>query len=316
MEWLEIPAPSVDMAKELALERLGVHESEVEIEILAEGKTGLFGRVKEQARIRARIQPTPVRPKVGRQRGRKRSRPTGRERNDDTTRSKTPQASSDSAPTAQARASSAATAQTSSSRSRSKARTTRGAEDSTAKADQRSASDAKRKAAQSMSNDHPRMSLEDQADLAERFVAGIGEIVGVNLEFSRHKTPTDATITRIEAHGDGIGVLVGHRGSTAQSIDDLVRTVLQRSGGSIQEGKIRMDIGGIKGRRHAALAEFAVRVADDVRESAQEVRLEPMNRADRKVVHDAVAGIEGVASRSQDMEPNRHVVIAPADPDA
>src|SRR6187551_4087192 len=63
MEWVETTAKTVEAAKELALDRLGVDETDAEFEILEEPKPGLFGRVRGEARVRARVRPTAVRPK-------------------------------------------------------------------------------------------------------------------------------------------------------------------------------------------------------------------------------------------------------------
>ena len=74
MEWVETTGRTVEEAKKSALEQLGVAENEAEFEIISEPKIGLFGRLKEEARVRARIQPRYPRPK-GDRRDRKRSRP-------------------------------------------------------------------------------------------------------------------------------------------------------------------------------------------------------------------------------------------------
>ncbi len=152
------------------------------------------------------------------------------------------------------------------------------------------------------------LSLADQADLAEEFVSGVANAVGISLTFVRHDLRNG--IMRIEALGDDLGLLIGHRGTTARALDDLVRTVLRRSGGTTREGKIRIDIGGLRKRRQAALTAFVKRVAGDAVESGDEIALEPMNRVDRKIVHDAVAKINGAASRSEGLDPKRHVVIS------
>jgi spoIIIJ-associated protein len=54
MEWVETTAKTVDEAKELALDKLGVDETDTEFEILEQPKQGLFGRVRGEARVRAR----------------------------------------------------------------------------------------------------------------------------------------------------------------------------------------------------------------------------------------------------------------------
>ena len=71
MEWVETTARTVEEAKELALDQLGVVADEAEFEVLATPKPGLFGRLRGEARVRARVRPAPVRPKQDRRRGRR-----------------------------------------------------------------------------------------------------------------------------------------------------------------------------------------------------------------------------------------------------
>ena len=66
MEWVETTARTLDEAKDLALDRLGVAEDDAEFEILGEPKPGLFGRLRGEARVRARVRPAQARQKVER----------------------------------------------------------------------------------------------------------------------------------------------------------------------------------------------------------------------------------------------------------
>lgn len=66
MEWVETTGRSVQEAKEAALDELGVDEADAEFEIVAEAQTGLFGRLRSEARVRARVKPTAPRPKEDR----------------------------------------------------------------------------------------------------------------------------------------------------------------------------------------------------------------------------------------------------------
>jgi spoIIIJ-associated protein len=75
MEWVEVTGRTVDEAKDAALDQLGVDESDAEFEVLEEPKAGLFGRLRSEARVRARVVPTSPRPKLDR---RERRRPKGR----------------------------------------------------------------------------------------------------------------------------------------------------------------------------------------------------------------------------------------------
>ena len=73
MEWVEVTARTVEEAKGLALDQLGVDTDDAEFEVVEEPRPGLFGRTRGQARVRARIRPTSPRPKVER----RDRRPTG-----------------------------------------------------------------------------------------------------------------------------------------------------------------------------------------------------------------------------------------------
>ena len=63
MQWVETTGSTVEEAKEAALDQLGIDSSEAEFEILEEPKTGLFGRIRGTARVRARVVPKSPRPK-------------------------------------------------------------------------------------------------------------------------------------------------------------------------------------------------------------------------------------------------------------
>ena len=66
MEWIEPTGASLDEAKERALDRLGVAEDDLEVEVLAEPSRKMFGLKKSEARLRARVRPTSPRAKVDR----------------------------------------------------------------------------------------------------------------------------------------------------------------------------------------------------------------------------------------------------------
>lgn len=300
MEWLEITASSVESAKEKALVHLGVHESDAEFEVLSTERVGMFGRVKEEARVRARVIPTPVRPKEGRGRGHNsRKSGGGSSKRSEPARASTPAPSEPRSSVGENRRSPASSTPSPRSDTRDGSRETR-------RAQQQRGDNNKKTEEPEMDHDTGPTLLE-QADLAESFVKGVGDTLGVPLAFTRHDV--EDGILRIEADGEGIGLLVGRRGATAQAIDELVRTVLQRSGGSTREGKIRMDVGGIRSRRTAALAEFTRKVAQEALETGEEIALESMNRVDRKIVHDVVNSIDRVDSRSEGEDPHRRVII-------
>src|SRR6201996_4224386 len=78
MEWVETTGKTIEAAQEAALDELGVDEQDAEFEVLADAKMGLFGRLRSEARVRARVQPTAPRAKEDRRRrSRSRDRASG-----------------------------------------------------------------------------------------------------------------------------------------------------------------------------------------------------------------------------------------------
>ncbi len=302
MEWVETTGKTVHDAKEAALDVLGVHQDDAEFEVVSEEKTGLFGRVKEEARVRARVRPTTPRAKDDRRRRRRGGKGRGGQggdgggqkqksgqnrQNGGESRDKQPQkkAAKQGGKPQKDRAQNA---------------------DKGGRGDDTRRNERKQEAV----TDEPTMPLTEQADIAETFVAGLAEQFGTTVAFEREDVADDEI--RITATGDGIGRMIGQRGATAGAIDELVRTVLQRHAGSGRDGRIRVDMGGVRARRAEALAAFTRQQAEEVRTSGVARVLEPMGGSDRKVVHDTIADEDGVETTSQGEDPNRRVVIVPA----
>ena len=152
------------------------------------------------------------------------------------------------------------------------------------------------------------MTLEEQGEVGRVFVAGLlGEF---GLEGAVETRMLDEETVEIAATGEDLGMLVGPRGSTLGALQDLTRAVVQRQCPS-RTDRILVDVAGYRERRSAALKRFSVQIAEEVMASGQEKALEAMSPADRKSVHDAVNEMDGVVTRSEGEDPNRHIVIAP-----
>jgi spoIIIJ-associated protein len=150
------------------------------------------------------------------------------------------------------------------------------------------------------------MPLAEQAAVAAEFAEGFVEAFGV--EASVRNEVTEEERVRIEIDGPEVGLLVGPKGITLSAIEELVRTYVQRRTDG-RGARIDVDVAGYRAQRREALAKFAAELAGRVIETGREQALEPMGPADRKVVHDAVAEIDGVTTVSEGEEPRRRVVI-------
>jgi spoIIIJ-associated protein len=274
MEWVETTGRTTDEAKDHALDQLGVDESDAEFEILEEPRPGLFGRIRGEARVRARVRPTAPRPKVERRDRRDRRGRSDKPKTADAVTAPTNgEDRPDGDPTPRAEAA---------------PRSTPPPEDRT------------------MSNGEH--SPEEVAEDATAFVAGLLEAFGLEGTVASSQ-PGDGEI-EIAVEGEGLGLLVGPKGQTLLAIQDLTRLVAQRHVGP-GSPRLGVDVGGYRQRRVEALRRFSQQVAEQVVETGLSKSLEPMAAADRKVVHDALTDVPGVSTLSEGEEPYRRVVIVP-----
>jgi spoIIIJ-associated protein len=109
--------------------------------------------------------------------------------------------------------------------------------------------------------------------------------------------------------GEGLDALVGPNGATLDALQELTRlAVVQQTG---VRSRLMLDIGGWRAKRRTDLTEVGTRAAQRVLESGEAVSLAPMTPFERKIVHDAIAAVDGVVSESEGVEPERRVVVLP-----
>jgi spoIIIJ-associated protein len=332
MDWIEVTARTVDDAKELALDRLGVVEDELEFEVVDEARRGLFGVGRGDARIRARVKPISREkpsdrkrrrrpnersPRSGQGGGRSNSgrsggsgqrggraggRPADRTGDgaavdaDGAARAEKPREAKQSTPRA--------SGQGEGRRRRGGRGRGGGGGARTAAAEVAVDTDDKVKA----EVDVQTVPVEDQADHASRFTEELVRTMGFAASV---RTEIDQDDVTVHIEGDGLGPLVGPRGATIQALEEVVRAVVQHHAGG-HSAWIHVDVAGYRERRRQALVEFAQQVAAEVVDTGEERALEPMGAADRKVVHDVVADMSGVDTTSEGEDPRRRVVIFPA----
>jgi spoIIIJ-associated protein len=109
--------------------------------------------------------------------------------------------------------------------------------------------------------------------------------------------------------GDDLEKLVGPRGNALEALQELTRLAVQQETGV--RSRLMLDIAGWRAERREELRDLGKASAEKVLSSGEKVRLQPMTPFERKVVHDAVAEIEGVHSESEGEDPRRRVVIFP-----
>lgn len=156
---------------------------------------------------------------------------------------------------------------------------------------------------------------EDEDDEEERLVEE-GEIAGDYLEqlldvldFDGDidlDVDGDRAIVSIDG-GDDLTKLVGRKGEVLDALQELTRLAVQQATG--ERSRLMLDVARWRADRRERLARLGREVAERVRDSGEREQLDPMTPFERKIVHDAVAAVDGVISESEGAEPKRRVVV-------
>ena len=293
VEWVEVKGISVEVAVKAALEELGIEdESRAEVKVLQEPQRGFLGIGRQDAIVR-------VKPGRRRKRSRKGSRSAKRKRppGQSTPKKKhPPQKKSGGKPTPKAK------------------KPAGGREQSKARGGRRSGPARKaggdrvvEREVETVVGDERTAQVvgEEQAAVVKDFLSGLLKEFGLE---GQVETRFEGRILVANVIGDQTEALIGPKASVMQAVHELTKTVVQRR--TARNCRLRLDIAGYGERRRRALAIYAGQLAEQVLGEGGEIMLEPMNAADRKVVHDAVAGVDGVRSYSEGVEPRRSVVIS------
>jgi len=107
--------------------------------------------------------------------------------------------------------------------------------------------------------------------------------------------------------GDDLGILIGRRGETLDSLQYLVNLVIGRKFG--QKYRIVLDVEGYRRRREQTLINLAQRLSEKVKRTGHNIVLEPMNPHERRIIHTALQNDQKVRTFSEGEEPYRKVVI-------
>ena len=148
--------------------------------------------------------------------------------------------------------------------------------------------------------------LVQEGDIAGDYLERLLDIADVDGDIDMDVENDRAVVAIV---GEGLDALVGPGGTVLDALQELTRlAVVQQTG---VRSRLMLDIGGWRARRKAELTAIGTRTAQRVLESGEPVSLAPMTPFERKIVHDAVAVVDGVVSESEGVEPERRVVVLP-----
>lgn len=150
------------------------------------------------------------------------------------------------------------------------------------------------------------VSLEQEGEVAADYLEELLDICDLDGDLDLDVEGDRAVVAIV---GPGLDHLVGDRGRVLEALQELTRlAVLAQTG---QRSRLMLDIAGYRAGRRAELTRVGTEAAQQVAASGEAQRLAPMTPFERKVVHDAVALVDGAHSESEGEEPRRRVVVLP-----
>ncbi|MBQ9388462.1 MAG: protein jag [Lachnospiraceae bacterium] len=143
--------------------------------------------------------------------------------------------------------------------------------------------------------------------VAKEFLTGVFKTMDMEVEIESEYDEVEKEMS-LNLIGDDMGILIGKRGQTLDSIQYLTSLVVNK--GEEEYIRVKVDIENYRERREETLVNLAKNLAHKVKRTHREVELEPMNPYERRVIHSTLQGDKYVVTRSEGEEPYRHVVIA------
>ncbi|MFQ3586972.1 MAG: RNA-binding cell elongation regulator Jag/EloR [Fimbriimonadaceae bacterium] len=154
--------------------------------------------------------------------------------------------------------------------------------------------------------------VEATLDDAEQIALALRELLAkTGMDLSVRVVGVNGRYANIELDGKDVGHLIGKHGEVLNALQYLTNImVTQRFKNGV---RVTLDGGNYRQRREASLKNLAERIASEVRARGQEAVLDALPAFERRIIHKALSEMEGVTTYSEGEEPNRCVVIAPAD---
>jgi spoIIIJ-associated protein len=115
----------------------------------------------------------------------------------------------------------------------------------------------------------------------------------------------------LDVSGPETGLVIGKKGATLDALQYLVNKIVSQKVDEEESKPINLDCEGYRMRRAESLVELAHRLAEKARRTGKPVAVDPMSPADRRVIHVALADVEGLTTRSEGEGIHRHLVIIP-----
>lgn len=149
---------------------------------------------------------------------------------------------------------------------------------------------------------------ENSEMVAKNFLKDVLDNMDISCEIN---VKDEGEILRVELTGPKMGILIGHRGDTLDSLQYLLSLVVNKQNKDAEYKKVIVDTENYRKKREDTLVKLANRLAMKVNKYKKSITLEPMNPYERRIIHAALQDNPYVLTHSEGDEPYRKVVIEP-----
>lgn len=295
MAFVEKTGKNVDEAIAEALKELNITADQADIEVLDEGRKGIFGFGRKDAKVRVTVKEVTVAEE---------SAPA----------EKTVSEAAEAAVQAVKEAANIAVDTAVKKAEAVKADASATVEDLSQKAAEAkdNAVDSAISTLESLKSERParearKYVVNDEAIIAAKeFLQRVFTAMKIEVAMEKFINKNDGSVT-FKLHGQDMGILIGKHGQTLDSLQYLTNLVANKT--SNERVRVIIDVEDYRDRRIETLTRLANRLADKVKRTGERVALEPMNPHERKIIHMALQGDRRVTTLSEGDDPYRHVVI-------
>lgn len=295
MAFVEKTGKNVDEAIAEALKELNITADQADIEVLDEGRKGIFGFGRKDAKVRVTVKEVAVAEE---------SAPA----------EKTVSEAAEAAVQAVKEAANIAVDTAVKKAEAVKADASAAVEDLSQKAAEAkdNAVDSAISTLESLKSERParearKYVVNDEAIIAAKeFLQRVFTAMKIEVAMEKFINKNDGSVT-FKLHGQDMGILIGKHGQTLDSLQYLTNLVANKT--SNERVRVIIDVEDYRDRRIETLTRLANRLADKVKRTGERVALEPMNPHERKIIHMALQGDRRVTTLSEGDDPYRHVVI-------
>lgn len=157
--------------------------------------------------------------------------------------------------------------------------------------------------------ENKKLNFDNPKEEVKQYLKEVFSLMDVDVSIDNIKYDENSKILNVELNGTNMGILIGQRGQTLESIQLLLNLAINKNKSKENHIKVRIDTENYRERRKETLERLAYSVAKKVKYERNTIKLEPMTSYERRIIHSALQNNKYVVTKSEGEEPNRRIVV-------